>query len=886
MWFEKIAGLVAGQIALSVLLAVALWRLWARLRREQHVAFWALSWAIIAVYICSLALCAMASESRSAASSWLLQVPLLGVSLGWIQPALLVLAAWSLRSGPLSRRQVILTCGIAISVGLGWSSIVWLRGEWPAADFFQRVRILVAPRTFLEAAATACYAAFFRRYYRRARSFSGWLTVGFALAWSMHLFLVALSDAGIHVYGDPNGLLNSTIAGLLPMGITLGIIFSVLEQAERSDGAIRSIWGSSVAMRLTDAQGYVVSVNRAFCDLMGRSEEQMVGRLFTECYQPSTAGLALERYRERFASPTVEPHVHRTFVRWDGKLVEAELTHAFMETPEGPRMLALMQDTTREHAALQALQHTEQRVQLLLDSITDAVFVLRTDGTSVERYTQLREMLGYPIGELPDTVDTFLALLHPGDRASLPANLPDDLPASGHLAHWEYRLRHADGRWVWIRSAVKVIERDPAGRAVRVVVTMNDISEYKAAEAEARRLESELKQTRKMEAIGRLAGGVAHDFNNHLTVINGYCDLLLHQTSDSVLKEKVAKIRTAGGRAAALTQQLLAVSRRQAVCPQRVHLNLLVEELGSLLQCVIGEHIEIVTSLDGGLGWVDADPGQMHQVLMNLTLNARDAMPDGGRILVETANHLVEAGSANRPRDARPGAYARLSVSDTGHGMSADTLERIFEPFFTTKRPGAGTGLGLSTVYGIVQQAGGWLEVESQPGKGSAFRVYLPIVEPATGMETAEDSAAETGAGTETVLVVEDQADLRHVTAEALRGKSYHVLEAGGGHEALSVCASHPGPIHLLFTDVVMPGMGGPELARLVRERRPATLVLFTSGYPAGSRQMALVESAAMLAKPFSPVELCAKVREVLDGRPASRATLMAGERQPPSPQA
>ncbi len=884
MWFEKIAGLVAGQIAMAVLLALALWRLWARLRREQHVAFWALSWAVMAVYICSLAIYAIASDSHSSAPQWLHQLPLAGVSLGWFQPALLALAAWSLRKGRVSRRQVGLTCGIAILLSLGWPAVMWAHGGWmPTADFFRGVEILVAPRTFLEAVATAGYALFFRRYYPRARGFSGWLTVGFALAWSVHLFLVALGDAGIHIYGDPNGALNSTVAGILPMGITLGIIFSVLEQAEHSEGAVRTVWKSSVAMRLTDAEGYVVSANPAYCALMGRPQDQIIGRPFTECYEPCTAGLTLARYRERFASRTVDPHVRRTFVRWDGKLVEAELTHAFVETPEGPRVLALMQDTTREHAALQALRHSEERVQLVLDSITDAVFVLHTGNGSVERYTQLREMLGYPIGEFPDTVKTFLALLHPEDRASLPANLTDALPPAGQLAHREYRLRHRDGRWVWIRSAVKVIERDPAGAPVRVVFTMNDISEYKAAEAEARRLESELRQTRKMEAIGRLAGGVAHDFNNHLTVINGYCDLLLNQAGDSGLKEKLVKIRTAGGRAAALTQQLLAVSRRQAARPQRVHLNLLVEELGSLLQRVIGENIEIVTSLDGGLGWVDADPGQMHQVLMNLTLNARDAMPAGGRILVETANHLAEAGSANRPHGVPPGAYARLTVSDTGQGMNSDTLEHIFEPFFTTKRPGAGTGLGLSTVYGIVQQAGGWLEVESQPGEGSVFRIYLPVAGDG-GTESAEPSTAKGRAGAETVLVVEDQADLRHVAAEVLREMHYHVLEAGGGHEALSLCQSFSGPIHLLFTDVIMPGIGGPELARLVRERRPEIRVLFTSGYPAGSPQMALTEGAAILAKPFSPVELCGKVREMLDGAPDPQATLVAGERESPAP--
>jgi PAS domain S-box-containing protein len=846
MWFERIAGLVIGQIALASLLAVVLWLLWARLRREQHLGFWSFSWAVTAVYVASLAGYVVAYQYQLANAAVLTEISLIGIAAAWLQPACMILAARSLRLGRIGRRELLFTFGAAILVGMVWSRAVWFTG----GDPYQRLQLIVAPRAFLDAAGIACYALFFQRYHARARSFSGWLTIIFCLAYSAHLLLVALGDVGIHIYRDPNGLLNSAVATILPMGITLGIVISVLEQAQHSEGAIRSVWESAVAMRLTNPEGFVMRANPAFCAMMGRTREQAEGRLFTECYDSAIAGPVLGRYRQHFASRTVDSRVRRIFQRWDGRMLEVEFTNCFVDSPTGPQMLSFMQDTTGEHETAAALRRSEERLQLVLDSITDAVFDVRLDGTSPATYTRFSHMLGYDSDELAGDFQAWLRLLHPEDREQLAAKRVEALDVPGNLSQWEFRLRHKAGHWVWIRSLARVIERDAEGRAFRIVGTLTDISEFKAAEAQARRLESELLQTRKMEAIGRLAGGVAHDFNNHLTVINGYCDLLLNRPADGKVKERLSQIRTAGGRAADLTQQLLAVSRRQAVRPQTIRLNSLVLEAEKMLDRLIGENIEIIHRLDADLGPVEADPGQMHQVLMNLILNARDAMPKGGRITVQTAN-----------RHAPNGRYACVSVSDTGAGMPPEILEHVFEPFFTTKPAGAGTGLGLSTVYGIAQQAGGWAEVSSVQGQGSTFRVYLPVVERAGEESHGEAVLCDDLTGTETVLVVEDQPDLRTVSMEILREQGYNVLEAAGGEQALEICAKHAGTIHLLFTDIVMPGISGQELARQFQERRPDTGLLLTTGYS----PMAIDTAIPRLAKPFTPIELCSKVREVLD---------------------
>jgi nitrogen-specific signal transduction histidine kinase len=402
---------------------------------------------------------------------------------------------------------------------------------------------------------------------------------------------------------------------------------------------------------------------------------------------------------------------------------------------------------------------------------------------------------------------------------------------------------------------------------VHFVAVVEDITGQKRAEDERRNLERQLLQAQKMESVGRLAGGVAHDFNNHLTVINGYCAMLLDEMGPAdPLREPVDEILLAGQRAAALTRQLLAFSRKQVAEPRVISLNDVVAEARKMLSRLIGDDVEIITHLDAGLGSVVADSSQMNQVLMNLAINARDAMPDGGRIIMETMNTDLDAGYAAQHAGVEAGPYVLLSITDTGAGMTQEVVQHIFEPFFTTKDVGAGTGLGLSTVYGIVKQAGGWIWVYSEPGKGSTFKVYLPRAGGAPEPLPAPVSAAETLRGTETVLVVEDQPEVRKLTLAMLESQGYRLLEAASGSEALSLCERYPEPIHLLITDVVMPGMTGRELAMRLLALRPSLKTLYTSGYTANTiaHEGVLDPGVAYLPKPFSPAQLAAKVREVL----------------------
>ncbi len=384
------------------------------------------------------------------------------------------------------------------------------------------------------------------------------------------------------------------------------------------------------------------------------------------------------------------------------------------------------------------------------------------------------------------------------------------------------------------------------------------------AEQEQEQLRAQLLQAQKMESVGRLAGGVAHDFNNLLTVINGRSEvMLLDLPADSALREDVTEIRNAGVRAAALTQQLLAFSRQQVLQPRVLDLNQVVADTERLLLRLLGEDVELSVALGAELGRVLADPSQLHQVLMNLVVNARDAMPSGGRLTIATSNVDAEGAGSAPP----PGRYVRLSVTDTGIGMDAETRRRIFEPFFTTKPLGRGTGLGLSTVYGIVDQSGGRIEVTSEVEAGSTFQIDLPRVDrPVDGV--AATVLAPTG--TETVLVVEDQPDVRRVTSRMLRSAGYRVLEAGGADEALAVAAAHGGPLHLLVTDVVMPGTSGPTLAARLAAVRPGIRALFVSGYaPDVVVHHGMLDGGpAFLQKPFTVAALGQKVREVLAASP------------------
>ncbi len=400
------------------------------------------------------------------------------------------------------------------------------------------------------------------------------------------------------------------------------------------------------------------------------------------------------------------------------------------------------------------------------------------------------------------------------------------------------------------------------------------VLERKRAEESRRWLEEQLRQAQKIEAVGRLAGGIAHDFNNLLTIIKGYGSLLWDRLKkDRALRADVEKMQEAAERAERLTRQLLAFSRHRPAQPKVFEINPLIGDLAKMLRRLIGEDTELRLVLDPAAGSVNADPNRLEQTLLNLVVNARDAMPAGGKLTIETANANVDELPDGRPGDAPPGRYVTFSVSDTGGGMPEEVRAHIFEPFFTTKEPGHGTGLGLATVYGTVKQAGGHICVESEVGHGSTFRIYLPRVEMDLAPAPAPPPAKGSLRGTETILLVEDERPVRSLIRTALRPFGYKVVEANDGAEALRLCQEHGGPIHLLLTDVVMPHMDGPELARRVALLHPETKVLYISGYPdpAVASRGAPDLRSELLEKPFTPDDLRRKVRQVLDeaGRPA-----------------
>jgi signal transduction histidine kinase len=397
---------------------------------------------------------------------------------------------------------------------------------------------------------------------------------------------------------------------------------------------------------------------------------------------------------------------------------------------------------------------------------------------------------------------------------------------------------------------------------------LHELSERERAEVALRKTEEQLRHAQKMEAIGRLAGSVAHDFNNLLSVILGQGALLHTDLKPSdPMREEVASIITAGERAADLTQQLLAFSRQQVLVPQVLDLNHAVRESVKILQRLLGEDIELVTRLDRSLSKVKADPGQLDQVIMNLAINARHAMPDGGKLTIETHDVMLDEPYANEHIDVEPGLYVLIAVSDTGVGMTKETQARIFEPFFTTKELGKGTGLGLSTVFGIVKQSGGHIWVYSEPGQGATFKVYLPKCDEPTDAPRASSARPTSLSGTETILLVEDQDDVRRVAVHILRRYGYHVIEARNAGEALLSCEQHATPIHLLLSDVVMPQMNGRKLAERLLKIRPELKVLFMSGYAENAivHHGILDSGIAFLQKPLLPEALARRVREVLD---------------------
>jgi PAS domain S-box-containing protein len=521
------------------------------------------------------------------------------------------------------------------------------------------------------------------------------------------------------------------------------------------------------------------------------------------------------------------------------------------------RALDLRRAREQEVRSQALLRQSEERYRTLLEGVHDVVFALAPDGVIAALSPAFETMtgwmpqrwLGAPFEQLvhPDDIPLVFELIARVIRGeSRPTN------------RFRIRTSKGDHRLVEVAATPELRE----GQVVGILGVARDVTERL-------NLEQQLRQAQKMEAVGRLAGGVAHDFNNILTAITGYADLLLEDLpAGDTRRPDVDEIRKAAERAAGLTRQLLAFSRQQVMQVQALDLNALVVESERMLGRLLGEDIQVATALAPDLGAVKADPGQLEQVIMNLAVNARDAMPEGGKLTFETANVELDELYSREHFPAGPGSYVMLAVSDTGVGMSEDTQAHLFEPFFTTKEKGKGTGLGLATVYGIVKQTGGFIWVYTELGLGSTFKIYLPRADESPQPRWAAPSVGPAD-GTETVLVAEDEAAVRAVARQALARHGYTVLEAPTAEAALDVASRHSGTIHLLLTDVVMPGMGGRDLARRLTALRPDIRTIYMSGYTedAITRHGVLEPGLVYVQKPFGPEALARRVREVLDAR-------------------
>lgn len=631
-------------------------------------------------------------------------------------------------------------------------------------------------------------------------------------------------------------------------------------EARRTAELLRAVAdGTTDAVFVKDPDGKYLLANPATCRFLGRPAEEVLGRADAELFEPESARLVRGHDLRAMAADRA--------VTAEETLTAAGETRTFLVT-KGPYrdaagavagVIGISRDVTLKRQLAAERDALLARLQVQFERMPLAYVQFGADLRVTDWNPAAERIFGFRKDEVLGMGPPYEKIVPESFRAEAEPLLAR-IKAGDMAAHSVNPNLTRDGRTItceWFNTPLL----DEGGRFTGLLCLAQDLTARLL-------LEEQFRQAQKMEAFGQLAGGVAHDFNNLLTIINGYSDIVLGGLPPGdPNRELLAEVHKAGQRSAGLTRQLLAFSRQQVLALRVLDLNEVVGDTASMLRRVIGEDVKLSTTTASGLWPVKADPGQVEQILLNLAVNARDAMPTGGKLTIETSNvELDETYAASHP-DARAGAHVRLAVSDTGCGMSAAVRAKIFEPFFTTKGPGKGTGLGLATVYGIVKQSGGHVGVYSEVGVGTTFKVYLPRTEPAGEGAKSHPVLRALPRGTETVLVVEDDAAVRGLTRHILQNAGYAVLEAAGGDEALRVAIGHTGRIHLLVTDVVMPGLGGRAAAERLAERHPGLRVLFVSGYTddAVVRHGVLHDKVNFLQKPFTPAALAGKVREVLD---------------------
>ena len=668
------------------------------------------------------------------------------------------------------------------------------------------------------------------------------------------------------------------VIGAVAPKIALGIErFRASETLREREEHIRLLLDSTAeAIYGIDLEGRCTFANSTCARLLGYADtKQLLGRnMHSQIHHTRSDGSPYESEECRiFRAFRQNQGVHvddEVLWRSDGSSFPAEYwSHPISHDGRVAGSVVTFLDITERRKLEGQFRHAQERLSRVVVSSPAVLFTLsiRQGQFSVTWISDnLLQVIGYP-AQVAIGTDWWQTNIHAEDRERVMEQSTEALIADGQSTV-EYRFRHGDGTYHWTRSDMRLI-CDESGRPLEVVGAWSDITELKRAEEERLKLREQLEQIRKLESIGQFAGGIAHDFNNLLGVIIGSAEMLQSDLPrDSNLREYTADVLNAAQRGAELTRQILAFSRQQVLQPTVLSLTTLVQDFEKMLCRIIPKNIEIRTVLKS-VGQIRADAGQIEQVIMNLVANARDAMTAGGRLTIETADVELDDSCAIQLTEVERGPYAVLSVTDSGHGMAPDVLARIFEPFYTTKERGKGTGLGLGTAHGIVKQSGGSIHVYSEIGRGTTFKVYLPRLGNVVEIANNRFRSGHSPQGNETILVVEDERSLRNIVSAILKGLGYAVLVAESGEEALCASSEHKGPIHLLVTDVIMPGIGGRELADRLTQTRPELRVIYMSGYTDDSviARGVFANEIAFLQKPIASADLAQRVRAVLDAR-------------------
>ncbi|MDQ3003154.1 MAG: PAS domain S-box protein [Fibrobacterota bacterium] len=690
----------------------------------------------------------------------------------------------------------------------------------------------------------------------------------FAWRWRKRSFLISRLERELTGHGDMARSLAETLR--LTRVELEGVHREAKLELQRSEVRYRTLAQSSpVGIWHIRPDGRTIYLNpamSAILELDGPGDLMGSDATYREFFTPESVDLIAKETGLRVAGAASNYEVE-VLGKW-GRRTRMIVYGAPILTPEGKleSLMGTFVDITERKREEELLRRSEERSRVAAECGNDMIYEWDIRTGTLEWFGPVDERLGFRHGDIPRTLEAWERLIHPEDRAPVAAGIERHLRSRDSF-QGEYRIRCKDGSYrIWSDRGTAMW--DSEGVAYKWIGTASDVTEARRAEEALRIKEEQLRQSQKLEAVGRLAGGIAHDFNNLLAAIMGYCELMLYRLEpEHPCRKEVGEILNGSDRAAGLIRQLLAFSRQEIPQPKVIHPNFIITSMERMLDHLLEENVELDIRLDEDAGRVRMDPVQLEQVVMNLVLNARDAMPGGGNLLVSTGNVELSGDIPGAYGKVHAGPHVRISIADSGRGIDRENLPHIFDPFFTTKDRGKGSGLGLSTVYGIITQNQGCVLVETEVDKGSAFSIYLPLTEEEAEEETEIKKALRSSSIVpKTVLVVEDDDEVRGIVRDLLSRQGFMVLEARQGREALMLAENYTQPVHLLLTDVVMPGMGGKELADSLRKFMPSVRVLFMSGYTqdAAFRQEVAEGGRAFIQKPFSMTALVGKIREVL----------------------